>query len=72
MRNLVFLQTGAPLVVHVVFPPAPPRVFPEWGFVDTMARYGPSPYVGPSGLLRASRRRPRPGPRWRPGQVPAQ
>lgn len=50
-RNLVILQTGAALVVHVVFPLAPPRMFPAWGFVDTMTRYGPSPYDGASGAL---------------------
>ncbi|MCR6031124.1 inositol phosphorylceramide synthase [Nocardioides sp. zg-579] len=50
-RNLVVLQTGAALVVHVAFPLAPPRMFPEWGFVDTMTRYGPSPYDGAGGAL---------------------
>ncbi|QCC77191.1 phosphatase PAP2 family protein [Nocardioides daphniae] len=48
-RNLVVIQTGAALAIHVFFPLAPPRMFPEWGFVDTMERYGPSPYEGVSG-----------------------
>lgn len=50
-RNLWMLQTGAALVLHVSFPLAPPRMFPQWGFVDTMTRYGPSPYDGTSGVL---------------------
>lgn len=50
-RNLWMLQTGAALVLHAAFPLAPPRMFPEWGFVDTMTRYGPSPYDGASGAL---------------------
>ncbi|WP_114423658.1 phosphatase PAP2 family protein [Nocardioides houyundeii] len=50
-RNLVILQTGAALVIHMLFPLAPPRMFPSWGFLDTMARYGPSPYDGASADL---------------------
>ncbi|HEY0948908.1 phosphatase PAP2 family protein [Nocardioides sp.] len=50
-RNLLILQTGAALVIHLVFPLAPPRMFPTWGFVDTMTIYGPSPYDGASGAM---------------------
>ena len=50
-RNLWMLQTSGALVLHVTFPLAPPRMFPQWGFVDTMTRYGPSPYEGSSGVL---------------------
>ncbi len=50
-RNLAVLQTGAAMVIHAVFPLAPPRMFPEWGFVDTMTVYGPSPYDGASADL---------------------
>jgi len=50
-RNLWMLQTSAALVLHITFPLAPPRMFPQWGFVDTMTRYGPSPYEGTSGVL---------------------
>ncbi|MFS0885598.1 phosphatase PAP2 family protein [Aeromicrobium sp. 179-A 4D2 NHS] len=50
-RNLWILQTSAALVLHVGFPLAPPRMFPQWGFTDTMTRYGPSPYDGASGVL---------------------
>lgn len=50
-RNLWILQTSAALVLHLSFPLAPPRMFPQWDFVDTMTRYGPSPYEGASGGL---------------------
>jgi len=50
-RNLLIVQTFLALVVHVVFPLAPPRMFPTWGFVDTMARYGPNAYGGASGAV---------------------
>jgi hypothetical protein len=50
-RNMAILMTGIGLVVHVVFPLAPPRMRPEWGFVDTMAAYGPDAYAGTSGAL---------------------
>ena len=43
--------TGTALVVHIVFPLAPPRMFPQWGFVDTMAAFGPNAYAGASGDL---------------------
>lgn len=45
-RNLVATQTLLALVIHVAYPLAPPRMFPEWGFVDTMATLGPSAYEG--------------------------
>lgn len=48
-RNLLAIQTGAALVIHVVFPLAPPRMFPEWGFMDSMTVLGPSPYEVTSG-----------------------
>ena len=50
-RNLVIALTGAALVVHVVYPLAPPRMFPQWGFVDSMATLGPNAYAGASGDL---------------------
>lgn len=50
-RNLLILQTGAALLIHLVFPLAPPRMFATWGFVDTMTVYGPSPYDGASGAM---------------------
>ena len=50
-RNLVAALTGAALVVHIYYPLAPPRMFPQWGFVDTMAVLGPDAYAGASGDL---------------------
>lgn len=48
-RNVIAIQTGAALLIHMAFPLAPPRMFPEWGFIDSMAVYGPSAYDGVSG-----------------------
>jgi hypothetical protein len=45
-RNLIVVQTGLALIIDLVFPLAPPRMFPQWGFVDTMSTYGPSAYEG--------------------------
>jgi hypothetical protein len=50
-RNLLIALTSTALVVHVVYPLAPPRMFPQWGFVDTMALLGPDAYAGASGDL---------------------
>jgi len=50
-RNLLIVVTGAALVIHVVYPLAPPRMFPQWGFIDTMAALGPNAYGGASGDL---------------------
>ncbi len=50
-RNLVIALTCSALVVHVLFPLAPPRMFPQWGFVDTMAAFGPNAYAGTSGAM---------------------
>ena len=43
-RTLLIAMTGIALVIHVAFPLAPPRMFAGFGFVDTMAVYGPSAY----------------------------
>jgi hypothetical protein len=40
----MLVMTIAALVLHVVFPLAPPRMFPDLGFVDTGARVGPAAY----------------------------
>jgi hypothetical protein len=45
-RNLLAVQTFLALVLIVSFPLAPPRMFGQWGFVDTMAAYGPDAYAG--------------------------
>lgn len=41
-RNLMAFSTFTGLIIHLLFPLAPPRMMD--GFVDTMARYGPSIY----------------------------
>jgi membrane-associated phospholipid phosphatase len=38
-RNWLIFANLVGLVGYVVFPTAPPRMFPEWGFVDTLAQY---------------------------------
>lgn len=43
-RSLLVVTTSVALLLHVVFPLAPPRLLPGRGFVDTMAVYGPSAY----------------------------
>lgn len=44
IRRVMFSVTLAGLVLHVLFPLAPPRWFPERGFVDTLQTYGPKVY----------------------------
>jgi membrane-associated phospholipid phosphatase len=39
VRNMYFVAMGLALVIHLGFPVAPPRLFPEYGFVDTVQRY---------------------------------
>lgn len=50
-RNLLVTMTFLGLAIHLVFPLAPPRMFPEWGFRDTMAVWGPSAYDGASAAV---------------------
>ena len=50
-RNLLVTMTFLGLAIHMVFPLAPPRMFPEWGFTDTMAVWGPSAYDGASATV---------------------
>jgi membrane-associated phospholipid phosphatase len=38
VRNMFMVAMGLALVGYVVFPTAPPRFLPEWGFTDTVAR----------------------------------
>ncbi|WP_330250021.1 phosphatase PAP2 family protein [Nocardia sp. NBC_00565] len=46
-RNLMVALTGAALAVHVLMPLAPPRMLPEYGFVDLAAVHGQSVYGAP-------------------------
>ncbi len=50
-RNLLVVQTLTAVAVHIAFPLAPPRMFPQWGFLDTMNVYGPSAYDGASATV---------------------
>ena len=38
-RNWLILANLAGLAFYLLVPTAPPRMFPEWGFVDTLAQY---------------------------------
>jgi membrane-associated phospholipid phosphatase len=38
-RNWLIVANVAGLVGYVLMPTAPPRMFPEWGFVDTLAQF---------------------------------
>jgi membrane-associated phospholipid phosphatase len=38
-RNWIILANIVGLVCYVAVPTAPPRMFPAWGFVDTLAQY---------------------------------
>ncbi|MFJ9102391.1 phosphatase PAP2 family protein [Streptomyces sp. LUP47B] len=46
-RRVLALLTGAALVLHLVFPLAPPRMLAAAGLVDTAKVYGPSVYGPP-------------------------
>ncbi|MFF4272018.1 phosphatase PAP2 family protein [Streptomyces sp. NPDC001536] len=46
-RRVLAAVTGAALVVHLVFPLAPPRMLAATGLVDTAREYGPSVYGPP-------------------------
>ena len=39
-RNWLIVANVFGLIVYVVMPTAPPRMFPEWGFSDTLAQLG--------------------------------
>lgn len=39
VRNMFIVAMGLALVAYVLFPTAPPRFFPEWGFLDTVSDY---------------------------------
>ncbi|KOG29228.1 phosphatase PAP2 family protein [Streptomyces resistomycificus] len=46
-RRVLAVVTGAALVLHLVFPLAPPRMLAATGLVDTAQVYGPSVYGPP-------------------------
>jgi hypothetical protein len=37
VRNMFMIAMGLALVMYAVYPTAPPRLLPEWGFTDTVA-----------------------------------
>jgi membrane-associated phospholipid phosphatase len=39
VRNMFIVAMGLALVIYVVFPTAPPRLMPEWGFEDSVAQF---------------------------------
>jgi hypothetical protein len=39
VRNMFLIAMGVALLGYYVFPTAPPRFLPEWGFVDTVADF---------------------------------
>jgi hypothetical protein len=39
VRNMFMVAMGLALVLYVIFPAAPPRYLPEWGFTDTVASF---------------------------------
>ncbi len=41
VRNMFMIAMAIALVGYIVFPTAPPRFMPEWGFVDTVADFTP-------------------------------
>lgn len=44
VRRVLFGTTFGALTIHIAFPLAPPRWFPDMGFVDTLQTYGPKIY----------------------------
>ena len=39
VRNMFMVAMGIALIGYVVFPTAPPRFFPEWGFFDSVSAF---------------------------------
>jgi hypothetical protein len=39
VRNMFMVAMGLALVGYVIYPTAPPRFFPEWGFSDSVATF---------------------------------
>ncbi len=50
-RSLMAVMTFLALILHIAIPLAPPRMFPQWGYEDTMATIGPSAYEGASAAI---------------------
>jgi len=39
VRNVFVMAMGIALIGYIVFPTAPPRLFPEWGFQDSVSNF---------------------------------
>ena len=39
VRNMFMVAMGIALIGYIVFPTAPPRFFPEWGFFDSVSAF---------------------------------
>jgi membrane-associated phospholipid phosphatase len=50
-RNALLISAVIGLLVYEFFPVAPPRLLPEWGFVDTVALLNPENYNLQPGFL---------------------
>lgn len=48
LRDALLISGGIALLVYAAFPVAPPRFFPEWGFVDTMHQFASLSYQAQS------------------------
>jgi hypothetical protein len=52
VRNMFMVAMGLALVGYTVFPTAPPRFFPEWGFHDSVSSFvGVTPESGVNALF---------------------
>ena len=43
-RRILIVMTAIGLIIHAMYPLAPPRMLPDLGFIDTGRLFGPSPY----------------------------
>src|SRR6202040_3171404 len=39
VRNMFMIAMAIALIGYIVFPTAPPRFLPEWGFIDTVSDF---------------------------------
>ena len=52
IRNMFMVAMGIALVGYALFPTAPPRLMPEWGFTDSVANFtGVDPATSSAGTL---------------------
>ena len=53
VRNMFMIAMGIALVGYALYPTAPPRLMPEWGFTDSIAQFMGVPHVedGPGKAL---------------------